>query len=271
MMWVVGVLMAAVLSLVVTWLLFDTYRHQLGRMQTEGLALMQVLRELLSHIQKHRGLSSGYLSGDHSVLVNIKSIQSAALRDIRAIERMAPVLESDSRWQNITQHWARLSAGFEKNTVSNNLEQHSRLIQGLLFLIEDTAERHQLYKLHHAEVDNLRFIWKELLGAAECIGQARAIGTGVATVGRCDSVARIRLRYLQQRIEQTSQQALVGLPHSEKHQHSIQDLLQCISDQLLAEQPTISPDQYFLRCSEVIDGLYELYDRTIGYLRETSR
>ena len=241
---------------------------KLKQRQSEGLVRLQALRELLSHVQKHRGLSSGYLHGDYSLLDTIQQLQSTVVRDIHSIAKIAGNIETDDHWNNITQHWARLSANFSKNTTENNLDQHNKLIQSILYLIEETADRHDLLKLETEEIKALRFVWKELLTAAECIGQARAIGTGVAAAGECDNVSRVRLSLLQQKIEETSSLAWTGIPASDNQKNQLHALLRCIEERLLNKTPNISANDYFLQCTAVMDTLYSQYDRAIINLRQ---
>ncbi|WP_156491858.1 MULTISPECIES: hypothetical protein [unclassified Oleiphilus] len=64
--------------------------------------------------------------------------------------------------------------------MTNNIEQHNRLIINLLYLIENQAESY-LPMLSFGRDSGLDVIWKELLETIEAIGQTRAIGMGVVS------------------------------------------------------------------------------------------
>lgn len=259
-----GLLNAAVVLLIVVAVYIR--KKQREQRQAIGVAWLQSLRVLLSHIQQHRGLSTGYLNGSHELMGQIHEVQGAISRDIKTVAALDDWMEHNSRWESITQHWARLSGRFQNNDVDNNLTQHNKLIQNMLYLIDDMAHDHDLLLLKSYNEKPLHFAWRDLLTAAECIGQARAIGTGVVAAKHCDTVSRIRLNYLCQKIERMTQAAWREMPPSESQKDKLSSLITCINADLIRTKPSISVTDFFHVASSALDGLHEQYDSIVQQL-----
>ena len=241
-------------------------RSRREQKQKIGLEWLHVFRSLLANVQKHRGLTNGYLNGEKKLSVDIKLLQSKVTDDIHSVARVDQWIEENSRWQGITQHWARLSSHYEKNPADNNLQQHNQLIQNILYLIDEIAQEHDLLLLKTIDGKPLHFAWRELLTAAECVGQARAVGTGIIASGHCDSVSRIRINYLSQKIKRTTQATWSIMSPSASQTSSINRLLEVINSAVTKESPDISTNEYFSIATEALDGLHEQYDNIIDHL-----
>jgi hypothetical protein len=263
----IGLMLMGAISMI--WLKLRDVK-QAQKRQQQGILRLEKMRLLISRIQKHRGLSTGYLNGDKNSLPDIKQLQYSIAGDIISIKKLDIGLNQDERWPNVLSHWKRLSEKFNHREVDNNFNQHTQLIRSLLYLIEDIADGHQLLKLKHPHIQSSRVLWKELLIAIECIGQARAIGTGVAAAGECDSIARIRLNYLKQRIAETSTKVWQGLPAAKGDEEQLNQLVKEIELKLLTGKPSITASEYFKRCSQMIDALYDYFDKYMEELKEVA-
>ncbi len=244
------------------------YRQQERKQrQTKGISWLQSLRKLLAHIQQHRGLGTAYLNGESSLLSKIQTVQQNAGREINAICNIDPTINDDSTWQAITQHWAKVSGNFTKYTAGNNIDQHDKLIQNILYFIDDMAQDHDLLLLHSRNGIPLHFAWRELLTAAECIGQTRALGMGVVASARCDTISRIRMNYLCQKIERTTAAAWEEIPPSSDQKEKVATLVLCIKEDIVQRGRTIDVDSYFKVATDAIDGLHEQYDEIVNNLQ----
>ncbi len=240
------------------------HRQQRKHRQAQGLRWLATLRALLSHIQKHRGLCSGYLNGEPRLLAEIETQQRQVSRDLNDIASVDIDIEDNPRWQGITQHWARLAGNFQTLSVENCLKQHNQLIKNILYLIDDLAQASDLLLLKNKSQKPLHVYWRELLAAAEYIGQARAIGTGVSAAAYCDSVSRIRLSYLCQKIEENTERLAKEIgPVRSQTGTAVKKLITCINEQLLQEKPNIDAGAYFAIATEAIDSLLEQFDRLV--------
>ncbi|MEC8427004.1 MAG: nitrate- and nitrite sensing domain-containing protein [Pseudomonadota bacterium] len=241
-------------------------KQQLAR-QMLGLSWLQSLKSLLSNIQQHRGLSSGYLNGETELLAQIQSLQGQVSRDIDAIRRVDEWMENNDRWIGINQHWARLAGNFKHNAPENNLHQHNMLIQNILYLIDDMALHHGLLRLKVQEGKPFYLLWRDLLSASEYIGQARAVGMGVTARGGCDSISRIKLNYLSKKIDENTSAVWRELDVSDQCRSSTQDLLNVIRTEVVMEEVALSPKQYFTQASRALDALHNEYDSLIESVR----
>jgi hypothetical protein len=238
------------------------YKQRLQR-QAVGLSWLQSMRQMLSHIQQHRGLTNGFLNGGQDLLKDVHPLQRTISVDINRISQIDPWIETNERWHSITQHWARLAGGFENNNSDNNLTQHNNLIQSVLYLIDDMAQAHDLLLLKDEKNRPFHLSWRELLSAAEYIGQARAIGTGVAAAGACDSVSRIRLNYLCQKITENTSRVWQDIQPSESQRQSVDKLLSCINEHVVREHISLSATEFFDIASCALDSLHEQYDSLV--------
>lgn len=237
-------------------------RHQ----QALGIQWLAHLRVFLARIQKHRGLTSGYLKGDQSSASEIERLQRGIAEDISKIEHLGEWMRKNERWKTIAEHWSRLSVRYRESDPANNLNQHHCMIQNTLYLIEDMADEHSLIKLKTDSSKGVEFLWKDLLQTIEYMGQARAIGTGVAASGRCGSVDRIKLNYLHKKIERGTASVIDELPNKSVVQTNVSTLLNYIDEKILAAQCEVTPTDYFSTATKTLECLYEQYDLTLQKL-----
>ena len=250
----VYVLLGSLLSLVILLKLIHVrFKKNNQKRLALGLSWLHEFRLLLTVIQQHRGLSNGYLCGDHALLDRITPLQVNINQQNRQLITACSWLQNNPNWQGIDSHWQRLSAGFKQLSSENNLEQHNKLITNLLYLIDDCAEQHRLYEIKDDQQRSIRYLWQELLVTAENIGQARALGTGVAASGSCSSVERIRLSYLHQAINST--------PNPEpKTDAAINDLLELIRTKIIVDKPSVNAKFYFDAATVALETVLQQFD-----------
>lgn len=248
-----------------------------ARRSRRGIEINGVLRKLLQHIQMHRGMASIILNGDGSFNAKLKAKQGDINDELRAMADKTPAARDlflGAPLERIQSDWEMLRTQVLQLTVSESFERHSALIQQVLHLIADVAERSQLDvggPVPHALSDML---WRRLPELAEDIGKARAIGSGVAAAGLVSGVDRIRLRFLVNRIQSGLKvmQAAIGEDTGnrfggEAHQSasrvqtSVDRLLQMIESELIAaERPNLSATTYFSAATDALEVVYRLYD-----------
>lgn len=227
-----------------------------------GLAYVKALRVLLTHIQQHRGLTTGFLSGNRELSGDIANLEKRIAGDLQELKALGGWLKNNSLWLSILDHWGRLSRRYSESNTNENLRQHNLLISHLMYLIDDVAEAHRLQR--KVAQANEPEDWRDLLVIAEVIGQARALGTGVAAQGQCSSVQRIQLFHLCHKIEQHLQQPL---PDSVRL--AVEQLLECIQADMVLDHPGINAQDYFKLASCSLDQVLALFDGQIARLRFT--
>lgn len=220
----------------------------------QGLAWLQAFRQLLSLIQQHRGTTNGFLCGDQELKKRIQPLQSSINHKITELEKLGGWIDSSESWRSIEDHWQRLSNNYNNLTSANNFEQHTKLILNLLYLIDDCAEQHYLYEIKDTQQRSIRYLWQKLLVTSENIGQARALGTGVAAAGLCSSVDRIRLSYLHQAIKGVVDKQSVSKSEAVTH------LLDFIEKNVMIESPTVSANDYFEVATQALEEVLSSFD-----------
>lgn len=259
----VVVVMGAIASVAILIAIIVSNKRARKERQHRGLQWLATLRALLTHIQKHRGMTNGYLNGSEELIGDIERLQRDVSRDFSNITTVDVGIEDNSLWQGITQHWARVAGNYHNFEVDNNLSQHNHLIKNVLYLIDDLAQECDLLLLKNREQKPLHIYWRELLSAAEYIGQARAIGTGVSAAAHCDSVSRIRLNYLCQKIQSNTERLWEEIGCGSHQTSSVAALIECINHELVCDNPTISPGDFFSIATAAIDSLLEQFDQLI--------
>lgn len=106
---------------------------------------------------------------------------------------------------------------------------------------------------------------------AECLGQARALGSAAAAAGQCAPVARVRLGFLLTRAESLLAAACRADRSVEgvQAQQAVARLLEILRQDLLAASPPrVSAQTCFAVATEAIDGVFAWIDAQGGMLQE---
>ncbi|MGX9416223.1 hypothetical protein ACWU4D_02615 [Vibrio sp. WJH972] len=246
-------LMISSISLI-SIMIFIRYRNtkESSRRRKEGIKWLKQFRLLLALVQQHRGLSNGLICGDKELLHRLTPLSQSInqLRDQLIVQ--GSWLSDNDRWSGIDSHWQRLSVNFETLSAKNNFDQHCKLITNILYLIDDVAEEYRLYEVKDKQEQSIRYLWQDLLVTAENIGQARALGTGVAAAGICTSVDRIRLSYLHQSITNV-------VKHS-SDKKAVVELLQVIEQKIIIDVPTVNAKSYFDSATVALESVLSEFD-----------
>lgn len=248
---------------VLSWRTRQIKKQHIRRYQ-EGIAWLQLLRVVLTKTQQHRGLSNGFLNGDQSAQTKIAQLQREISRQAKVIEGHGSWIHQTERWKAIQDHWQRLSANYMNHKASYSLEQHNKLILTILHLIEDCAEEHHLQELNNQDQQSVDHLWKSLLFNAEFIGQARALGTGVTAAQKCNSVERIRLKYLHSKLNEYKQ-----TPSGSACAAQLTPLLSSIEQEVIVSEPKISPSDYFAMATVALDTVMLQFDQGLSELSKS--
>lgn len=248
---------------------------------------LERLKGLLIHIQRHRGLTCAFLQGDKHALINIQRLAVELDAKWRQLISNHPELVEDPLFEGIQNHWERLSVRWQSLQFQNNMEQHNRLINNLLFLIENHAVQHiELNKL--ARTTGLDVIWKELLEATEAIGQTRAIGVSLVAAKRSAPIERIKLKFLTDKVSRQLAELQTSLnsnraraaqingidmrwanPIIQDAQDKAQALNVCINQHLMVDQEiTLNTDSFFKLATDAIEPLETIFNHTTAGLIE---
>ena len=238
-------------------------------LQERGLRWLKLLRIILANAQRHRGLTSAYAGGDRSVIERVEHLHDTIEKNCNAIVSVGAWIEKNDRWQGIVSHWRTLSQRYADYSLNDTLNQHLWMIQNILYLIEDMADSHALAELQPRApypVGRVDFAWKDLLQAIEYIGQLRAVGSGVAAMGSCGSVERVRINYLIKKIDALSSRIFARLGGGHSARTDLFALISMVNQRILGAQCTISAAQYFEEVTQVMEALYAEFDSIVESL-----
>lgn len=218
-----------------------------------GILYLKGLRTLLMHVQQHRGLTNSYLNGNRQTEAEISRLEAIIREEIFNLEDIDVWLLTNPKWESIADHWSRLTVSYKTTEPENNLKQHNNLIANILYLIDDLAYAHQLGEVNATDSD-----WRHLLSLAEYIGQARALGMGAVSRGKCSNLLRTQLNHLRVKIESN-----INRNWTEITQHDFHLLLTAIEKQVVVEKTSISPAEYFALATECIKHVLMEFDTQI--------
>lgn len=261
------VIPVALLLLVLT-VAFVRHRAALQQ-QAQGVLWLQALRALITHIQRHRGLSSAVLAGEKVFQGRLAEIQLQVSRDFEQISGMGEWVKHNPSWPGITQHWARLAGNVHKLTVAHTIDQHNRLIKSVLVMIDDIALAHHLY----GGASPRAHLWRDLLTLAEYIGQARAVGTALAAGGHDEddsaySKARSALQTLDRDIVATLDMPRCRNVLDASSLQNVLDFLSYVDGNLLRGGPLVSASDFHSEATKTLDQLYERFDWELSQISQ---
>ncbi|MFT6029576.1 MAG: hypothetical protein ACI8O8_001312 [Oleiphilaceae bacterium] len=246
---------------------------------------LERLKNLLNHIQRHRGLTSACLQGDQTVRVSVQSSLVSLDVQWRELTIAAPELLEDSLFEGIRSHWDSLKLRWENQLPKNNINQHNRLINNMLLLIEN----HAVQDIELSQISRstgLDVIWKELLETIETIGQTRSIGVAMVAAKRSSPIDCIQLKFLIEKINRRltelgcafeSDKIFVAKSYGIHMEWSKElvvtakknaDVLSSfILNNLLSDRDiSVSTEEFFELASDAIEPLDTIFDRTTELL-----
>lgn len=255
---VLGVILVCVIIVVVLRNMVTQQRH--GR--TVGVAYIQSLKDLLAHIQRHRGRTTRFLGGDSTQFQSIEQVQRDISICVQSLERIPGDLAENSIWLELTQHWSRLSSNYRRLDAENNISQHTALIRSIFVLIEEVAANYGLRKVRIGNRVFTQAQWQEVLVAAEYLGQLRAVGSNLLSSDYAPLAARRRVLSLFSKVEESCE--IVWKEDevdSALCRRSLESLNQLVKVDLQRDYPNIDPEHYFSLCTVIMDYLFERYDQ----------
>jgi len=253
-----------------------------------GLAYIKSVRQPLAHIQQHRGMTAAYLGGAadfRSRITEKRGIVDNKLRELREIdEQLGEHLGLQDELETLIKQWDNIKVNSLNMSASEAIRAHSVLIAEMLALISNVADASEItldpkldsYYMGAALVSSLP-------NMLENMGQARAVGSGVAANGSFSNPnQKIRLAVLSNNIKLYFNSAKSGLQAAyddnlsvgkklvdatNANISSIEAMQALLSNKLLnAETITVSGNKVFDAATTAINGSYKLYDALMPVL-----
>lgn len=225
------------------------------------------LLELVRALQQHRGLSSAWLAGERQFEGRLGArrqeiehwLTALAATAQAELARPRPCLVRHDlslfrfRWRELVDELGGLS-------IEQSIGRHSQMIAQVLDWLAALGEaRIELPAADRVAADVVRNYANRLPLLGEYLGQARAVGSGVAARGTCTPVARVRLMFLIGRAESLLKQAASAMGDREaaNARRAVIRLIETIRQRLLAERAIgITAEAYFETATQAIDALF---------------
>ncbi len=252
------------------------------------LDLISGLRQLFEYLPQHRGMANGYLRGDESFREKLGQTQRQIDGEIEALDRLwshcgdALLVE---RWSGLKTQWQSLKSQLETMAPPRSFEVHTYLVQEVIYLIGDAAERSRVCNTL-AEVKNLSdIVFDQLPMMMEFVGRARGIGTGAANSQKLSVAQRVELGFYATRVEEAvaamsrvlgglvGQPALASLKGltEESRQLTLAFVDRLKHDLLGAEKIEIKPADYYDAGTAAIAKNLMLFDGLMPLIIDSAR
>lgn len=229
-----------------------------------ALACVGRLTELVAQIQQHRGMSGAWLSGDVSFGSRLPARQAAVEAVFSALLQDA-ALEDGERLPCFTSQdvlalrfrWRELVERLPRFSPEESFQHHCRLLAMVLGWLSALGEaRIALASGGTLPAEAVRKVVSDLPALAECLGQARALGSAVAARGRCAPVARVRLHFLVSRATELLGRAAQGAVTVQARQPA-EYFLQALRERVLqGDSVAMDAASCFRLGTDAVDAVY---------------
>jgi methyl-accepting chemotaxis protein len=263
-------------------------RVALLKNEQNGLSYIKEVRQPIEHIQQHRGMTAAYLNGATEFRQRILSKREIVDKKLAQLKKIDGTLGAqfgtNGDIDNLMQQWDDIKANTMKMKAAEAIKKHSAMIADMLTLIAKVADASEI-TLDPA-LDSY-YIGSTLVSGLpnmlENMGQARAVGSGVAAKGSfANQKVYIKLAVLSNSINnyfktvQSDLQSVYGenpgiskylKGPTESNNNAIREMQSLLNDKLLhAETITVSGDTVFNAATKAISGSYKLYDALVPEL-----
>ena len=181
-------LAAAIAVAVPVITLINGYNSQIQSTAKEqtGVSIHRELRGALQDIQRHRGATTSLLSGDSGFKARAEKARTGVDAAVQKVDAaLASSISSLGKvegWERFKTRWQELKAGFNALTPAENVRQHTAVIDDLLGIMGDVADRSGLVlDPELASYYIVEMVVMQLPNAAERMGQSRALGSLILT------------------------------------------------------------------------------------------
>ena len=229
-----------------------------------SLTLIIILKDLIKNMQQHRGISYSVLNHNRSKISDLVLIETRIEQSSQRLKSLYSANNVADHWLAFQDHWQRLRQNNLFIEAEYNLEQHNRLINVLLFIVEDLMENNHWQDIDNNELAGDAKTLQSLLSTAEWIGQARALGSGILAAGNIESVERIRMNFLKEKL----QHCLTTYDFSDECIQPLTEFIELIESAILkSSDESISSSEYFDKATVTIESYMQTFDALINKVK----
>lgn len=243
-----------------------------------AIAQLNLLRELLEQVQRHRGLCFGVMSGAQALEGDRWTVHSHVTRLLdSAVEHEANLGWHDP-WKQIHPLWQQIERERHGDAAIRVLQLHHDFAGLVLATIEALGHRHDLICLGGL-APQPEGLWLELLKNSELLGKARAVGTGIAArrqnkSAQCEELERLSVLIREQLYLAPAQLSVEpGLREQlakpvREAEDRVDALLQAMEGLLRdAAHPALGSMSFFKLATQAVSAQYMLADLLLERLR----
>lgn len=268
-------LLVSILLLVVVGCLVRQSAERKSR--ADAVYCLSKMHSLIGQVQKHRGMTASYLQGNKSAELTLQEVRRN-IAQVKSDLTGHTVILNMERWIGFSDHWTRLERNSMSLSLASSFEQHTALIENLLYMLEDLADQTGLSKSDAQEYRQLEILWRELPQVVEYIGQARAVGMAVSTKGESNQIDKVKLGYLHEKISNFSALVFDRLGSNASRSIGRDSSLSgakaiCVKlvDTIKAEfiqsnKVSLSSDAYFSLASQTMDAMNKILKTELSAL-----
>lgn len=269
--------------IVLTYSMVHVVAEEINFIESEelGVKYLQAVRLPMQHIQQHRGMTAAYLNGATQFKSRIMSKRQDVDRYFAQLQKveneLGDALKLKGSTSQLIQQWQNIKANSMDQQMNAAIQHHSKLIVDILALMVTAADNSSLTL--DPKLDSY-YMGASLVGILpnlmENMGQARAIGSGIAAKGEFTQKAFVRLSVLVNDINTYATQLKAGLSSAidtnndvkrdlgsmiESNNNAVANIKNLLIKELLeAEKITISSEKVFNIATQAINSSYKLFD-----------
>jgi methyl-accepting chemotaxis protein len=180
---VISILMVIPISMLGFFFLMEKQStFNVTRDEVRGIIHIGPVKELIRHLQQHRGSTAAFLGGKTEFKEKMSALQTRITADIASIEAQNDTsrayYEADDEWKAIATRWSSLNAAVYGMTAPESFAAHTVLINECLSFVTLIADRSSLT----LDPNSLTFYLMDVatsksISVTEYLGRLRAVGS----------------------------------------------------------------------------------------------
>ena len=278
-------LLGTAVALVMFFLLATIYvnlQREIEAAENElaGLQMLKPLNRLAQFAQQHRGLSSGVLNGNTAMQARRADKEKevdAAVAEVAVV--LAAELRESAGWRQIADDWQAIRRDGLNWSAADNLKRHSAMINRVLVFMVDVADQSALTLDPAIDTYYLMdTVVSKMPAMLEPLGITRARGTGVLTRKELTPQMRVDIASLIAQMASTLQAQNENLTKAARYAPALQaslaaparefaegaeKIFKLVREDILGEQFSTPPQDYFAQTSQIIDLGYKMMFDTL--------
>ena len=249
--------------------------------EVKGVTYLQSVRMPLQYIQQHRGMTAAYLNGASEFKPRIMSKRQDVDKYLAQLQQteneLGEELKTKGSTGKLVRQWETIKANSLNQKAAEAIKAHSKLVADILALMTTVADSSQItldpkldtYYMGAALISSLPNLMENM-------GQARAVGSGIAAKGEFTQKSYVKISVLLSNIDNYATQLAGGLAAAvaeneaikrdlgsmiEANNKAVSEMKHLLQDELIKpEKITISSDKVFNTATQAINGSYKLFD-----------